>query len=50
MSPLHRPDIGFTPSCPPHFTTKLRPWLLASVVQPSALLPCIRIMLQVTDE
>jgi len=24
---LHRPDdyIGFTPSCPPHFTTKLRP-------------------------
>jgi len=24
---LHRPDryIGFTPSCAPHFTTKLRP-------------------------
>jgi len=24
---LHQPDdyIGFTPSCPPHFTTKLRP-------------------------
>ena len=24
----HRPDdyIGFTSSCPPHFTTKLRPW------------------------
>ena len=27
---LHRPDdyLGFTPSCPPHFTTKLRPCLL----------------------
>ena len=30
---LHRPVgyIGFTSSCPPHFTTKLRPWLLLSM-------------------
>ena len=26
---LHRPEdcIGFAPSCPPHFTTKLRSWV-----------------------
>jgi len=25
----HQPDdnTDFTPSCPPHFTTKLRPWV-----------------------
>jgi len=33
---LHRPDdyIGFTPSCTPHFITKLRPWSVVVYTRP----------------
>jgi len=32
---LHRLDehIRFTPSCPPHFATKLRPWFNANIFE-----------------